>query len=130
MTPDNAKSESLTAVTVILVVSDAASLDYLQNILQFIDCDVHVPDSAEELQRLVERFGDRGEPRLLPPAQVGARMDHEPRDSVESAALELVPERGARLGEDRRVGRRKPAAAKRRLAATPRLRPGASRIIN
>lgn len=59
MTPDNAKSESLTAVTVILVVSDAASLDYLQNILQFIDCDVHVPDSAEELQRLVERFGDR-----------------------------------------------------------------------
>ncbi|MCB1725636.1 MAG: sigma-54-dependent Fis family transcriptional regulator [Gammaproteobacteria bacterium] len=59
LSPDNAKSESLTAVTVILVLSDPASLDYLQNILQFIDCDVHVLDSHDELPRLVERFSDR-----------------------------------------------------------------------
>ncbi len=59
MTPDNAKSQSLNAVTVVLVLPDQASLDYLQNILQFIDCDVHVAESAEDIPRLVERFSDR-----------------------------------------------------------------------
>ncbi|MCB1801007.1 MAG: sigma-54-dependent Fis family transcriptional regulator [Gammaproteobacteria bacterium] len=57
--PENAKTESLNAVTVILVITDSAALDYLQNILQFIDCDVHVPDSPKEMQQQCERFADR-----------------------------------------------------------------------
>ena len=59
MMPENAKTESLNAVTVILVITDSAALDYLQNILQFIDCDVHVPDSPKEMQQQCERFADR-----------------------------------------------------------------------
>ncbi|MCB1785285.1 MAG: sigma-54-dependent Fis family transcriptional regulator [Gammaproteobacteria bacterium] len=45
--------------TAMLVTSDPGSLDYLKNILQFIDCDTHVPESPEDLRRLVERFSDR-----------------------------------------------------------------------
>jgi sigma-54 specific flagellar transcriptional regulator A len=59
MEPGNAKSQSLNAVTVILVLPDPSALDYLQNILQFIDCDVHVSESPEEIAHLVERFSDR-----------------------------------------------------------------------
>jgi sigma-54 specific flagellar transcriptional regulator A len=59
MEPGNAKGQSLNAVTVILVIPDQSALDYLQNILQFIDCDVHVAESAEETSRLAERFSDR-----------------------------------------------------------------------
>ena len=57
MAPEGAKSQSLNAVTVVLVLPDPASLDYLQNILQFIDCDVHVPESPEyPVQRGVNPF--------------------------------------------------------------------------
>ena len=59
MTPDNAAEHRLNASTALLVLSDSTTLDYLQNILQFIDCDVHVPDSVEEFQRLAQRFSDR-----------------------------------------------------------------------
>ncbi len=59
MSSDNNKAPSLNAVSVMLVMSTSDSLDYLRNILQFIDCDVQVPGSPDELQRLVERFNDR-----------------------------------------------------------------------
>ena len=35
--PENSKGQSLNAVTVLLVLADPASHDYLQNILQFIE---------------------------------------------------------------------------------------------
>ncbi len=59
MTPDNSKVQSLSAITAMLVLSEETSAGYLQNILQFIDCDVHVPESPQDLQRLIERFSDR-----------------------------------------------------------------------
>ena len=59
MTPDNAAEHRLNASTALLVLSDSTTLDYLQNILQFIDCDVHVPESPQDMQRLVQRFNDR-----------------------------------------------------------------------
>ena len=59
MSSDNNKAPSLNAVSVMLVMSAQDSLDYLRNILQFIDCDVQVPGSADDLQRLAERFNDR-----------------------------------------------------------------------
>lgn len=59
MTPDDEEGQPLNAATVMLVTSDASTLDYLQNILQFIDCDVHVPESAEDMKRLAQRFSDR-----------------------------------------------------------------------
>jgi sigma-54 specific flagellar transcriptional regulator A len=59
MEPGKAQNQSLNAVTVVLASPDAAALDYLQNILQFIDCDVHVSESPEEISRIVERFRDR-----------------------------------------------------------------------
>ncbi len=59
MTPDNSSEQFLNTATVMLVVSGASTLDYLQNILQFIDCDVHVPESPEDFQRITQRFADR-----------------------------------------------------------------------
>ena len=59
MTSENTKATALNAVTVMLVMSDQASSAYLKNILQFIDCDVHVPESPQDMQRLVQRFNDR-----------------------------------------------------------------------
>ncbi len=59
MTLDDSKEESLNTATVMLVLSDTESVDYLQNILQFIDCDVHVPESIGDFKRLAQRFGDR-----------------------------------------------------------------------
>ena len=59
MTPENSKVQTLSAITAMLVLSDQASAGYLQNILQFIDCDVHMPESPQDLQRLIERFSDR-----------------------------------------------------------------------
>ncbi len=59
MTSENTRAMALNAVTVMLVISDQSSLTYLKNILQFIDCDVHVPESPEDLQRLIQRFTDR-----------------------------------------------------------------------
>ena len=53
------KGQAFNAITVMLVLSEPASFDYLQNVLQFIDCDVHVPESPDHLQRLVKRFADR-----------------------------------------------------------------------
>jgi len=65
MTSQNNKGQSLNAVTVMLVLADQSSLDYLQNILRFIDCDVHVPASPQDLQRLVGRYNDRAVAVLL-----------------------------------------------------------------
>ncbi|MGD8955903.1 MAG: sigma-54-dependent Fis family transcriptional regulator, partial [Chromatiaceae bacterium] len=59
MMPENSKGQSLNAVTVLLVLADPASHDYLQNILQFIDCGVHIPESPQDLKRLVQHFSDR-----------------------------------------------------------------------
>ncbi|MGB5561859.1 MAG: sigma-54 dependent transcriptional regulator [Sedimenticolaceae bacterium] len=59
MTPENTKAQTLNASTVMLVLSDHSSAEYLKNILQFIDCDVHVPDSPKDFQRLMQRFNDR-----------------------------------------------------------------------
>ena len=59
MMPENNTSQSLNAVTVMLVLAEPASSDYLQNILQFIDCDVHEPESPQDLKRLVQHFSDR-----------------------------------------------------------------------
>jgi sigma-54 specific flagellar transcriptional regulator A len=59
MTPDLAPDEPLKTATVVLIVSVDSTLAYLQDILQFIDCDVHVPDSPEDLKNIVERFSDR-----------------------------------------------------------------------
>ena len=59
MTPENTKAQTLNASTVMLVLSDHSSAEYLKNILQFIDCDVHVPDSPQDFQRLMHRFNDR-----------------------------------------------------------------------
>ena len=43
-----------------LVLSEPASFDYLQNVLQFIDCDVHVPESPGMTTSVwCERFADR-----------------------------------------------------------------------
>jgi hypothetical protein len=39
MSSDNNKAPSLNAVSVMLVMSASDSLDYLRNILQFIDCE-------------------------------------------------------------------------------------------
>ena len=65
MTSQNPKGQSLNAVTVMLVLADQSSLDYLQNILRFIDCDVHIPASPQDLQRLVGRYDDRAVAVLL-----------------------------------------------------------------
>jgi sigma-54 specific flagellar transcriptional regulator A len=59
MSNDNNRGQNLNAVTVMLLLAEPASLDYLHNILQFIDCDVQVPESPDELQGLIERFNDR-----------------------------------------------------------------------
>ncbi len=59
MMPDTNNGQSLNAITVILVLAEQDALEYLQSILTFIDCDIHVPESPEDLGRLVERFSDR-----------------------------------------------------------------------
>ena len=59
MTPENTKAQTLNASTVMLVLSDHSSAEYLKSILQFIDSDVHVPDSPQDFQRLMHRFNDR-----------------------------------------------------------------------
>ena len=65
MTTDTAAEQRLNAATALLVLSDATTLDYLQNILQFIDCDVHIPENPEEFRRIAERFTDRSVSVLL-----------------------------------------------------------------
>ena len=59
MTSDISPDQSLNTATVLLALSDKATLDYLQNILQFIDCDVHVMESPDEFSHVVQRFSDR-----------------------------------------------------------------------
>jgi sigma-54 specific flagellar transcriptional regulator A len=59
MARDNSPEQQLNAATALLIVSQQESRDYLENILRFIDCDVHVPESPEDLVRTVERFADR-----------------------------------------------------------------------
>ena len=59
MTPENTNGQALNAVTVMLVVSEQTTHDYLQKILQFIDCDVHTPQSPDDFQHLTKKFNDR-----------------------------------------------------------------------
>jgi sigma-54 specific flagellar transcriptional regulator A len=86
MMPENPKGQSLTTFTVMLVLSDPASVDYLQNILQFIDCDVHVPDSPQDLKRLIERFSDRPVSVFL-----SGQLPDQDRSSYLSAINECTP---------------------------------------
>ncbi len=59
MTLNDSQETSLNTATVMLVLASAESVDYLQDILQFIDCDVHVPATTDEFRRLTQRFSDR-----------------------------------------------------------------------
>jgi len=86
MTPENTKDTALNAVSVMLVMSDEASRAYLQNILQFIDCDVHVPESTKELQRLAGRFSDRSGCVLL-----SSQMPDQERSAYLGAINECSP---------------------------------------
>jgi sigma-54 dependent transcriptional regulator, flagellar regulatory protein len=56
---DGLKSQGFNAVTILLVLARQESQDYLHNILQFIDCDVHAVETAHDLKRLVQGFDDR-----------------------------------------------------------------------
>jgi sigma-54 dependent transcriptional regulator, flagellar regulatory protein len=47
------------AAAVMLVLPNAESRDYLNNILQFVDCEVKSPDSPGQLQALVERYAEQ-----------------------------------------------------------------------
>ncbi|WP_334223753.1 sigma-54 dependent transcriptional regulator [Thiosocius teredinicola] len=86
MTPDDEEGQPLNAATVMLVTSDASSLDYLQNILQFIDCDVHVPESPEDLKRVSQRFNDRSMAVFL-----SSQLEAGNRSAYLSAINELSP---------------------------------------
>src|SRR5207253_4719013 len=54
-------------------------------------------------ERLVERGGDPSEPGLEPGAHVRARMEDDAREAERLRALELVGERGHRLGPQGRI---------------------------
>jgi len=56
--PEEISQKELSAASVMLVTPNDESRDYLQNILQFIDCQVHSPQSKDELAVLIERFAD------------------------------------------------------------------------
>jgi sigma-54 specific flagellar transcriptional regulator A len=83
---NDTKSQGFNAVTVLLVLADPASFDYLQNILQFIDCDVHVTESPDDLKRLVQGFNDRSLAVFL-----GSRVADEERSAYLSAIGECNP---------------------------------------
>ena len=86
MTLDDSKEESLNTATVMLVLADTESVDYLQNILQFIDCDVHVPESLGDFKRLAQRFGDRSISVFL-----SAQLPDEQRSAFLSAINDCTP---------------------------------------
>ena len=86
MTTDNANGHALNAATVMLVLADQSALDYLQNILQFIDCDVHVPESPDELKRMVQRFNDRSSSVFL-----SGQLPDQERSAYLSAINECNP---------------------------------------
>lgn len=86
MTSDIASDERLNTATVLLVLSDKATLDYLENILQFIDCDVHVVETAEEFQRVAQRFSDRSVSVFL-----SSQLPDDARSAYLSAMNECSP---------------------------------------
>jgi sigma-54 specific flagellar transcriptional regulator A len=83
---EQTKDQSLNTATVMLALSDEGALDYLQNILQFIDCDVHIPDSVEDFQRLAQRFSDRSISVF-----VSSQLPDEARSSFLSAINAMSP---------------------------------------
>jgi sigma-54 specific flagellar transcriptional regulator A len=83
---DNGKTQGFNAVTVLLVLAEQSSFEYLQNILQFIDCDVHVVESPDDLKRLVTGFNDRSLAVFL-----GSRLPDEERSSYLTAINECNP---------------------------------------
>ena len=59
MTGTKAGEDSLRSVTAMLVVPRADSLAYLNEILQFIDCEVAVPEDPDDFTRLLDKCSDR-----------------------------------------------------------------------
>ena len=84
--PENVKTQGFNAVTVLLVLAEQASFEYLQDILQFIDCDVHVTESPDDLKRLVNGFSDRSLAVFL-----GSRLPDEERSAYLTAINECSP---------------------------------------
>ena len=58
MTADESQ-KVLSAASVMLAIPGEESREYLQKILQFIDCQVHVAESQGQLSNLLERYSDQ-----------------------------------------------------------------------